>query len=154
VSDDCPSAAIAEGECQSERVAYGVQETKRPQVRIVIGTPASGAAVATQVRSDDVKAGSGHSRHHLAPGISHLRKAVQHQHQRAARTLKASFKDMDSKTVDVIDEPRTDAGRQYCWVERVHRSIELNISDEGAFPAEREAFCGLQIPNARAPYRT
>jgi hypothetical protein len=53
-----------------------------------------------------------------------------------------------SETVDVIDEPRTDAGRQYCWVERLHWSIKLNTSDEDALAAEREASRGSQLSNA------
>jgi hypothetical protein len=57
VSDDCRSTAVAEGERQSERVANGVQETKGPEVSIVIRAPASGAAAA-QVRRRR-KAGGG-----------------------------------------------------------------------------------------------
>jgi len=70
-----------------------------------------------------MKAGSGHRGHHLAPGISDLRKAVQHQHQRAVRAVKTGLKDVHAETVDVIDEPRTDARRQDGCVKRFHWSI-------------------------------
>src|ERR1700735_1410218 len=40
VSDDCRGTAIAEGGRQSERVAYGVQETKGPEASLVVRAPA------------------------------------------------------------------------------------------------------------------
>jgi hypothetical protein len=49
----------------------------------------------------------------LPPGIGDFRKAVQHQHQWAIRTIETGFKDVYPESVDAINEPRAGARRQY-----------------------------------------
>ena len=55
------------------------------EVAVVAAVPAGGAAIAALVGREDVEAGRRERRHHLAPAIGELRKAVQQQHARPAR---------------------------------------------------------------------
>ena len=121
VSDHRGGAAIAEREREPEHIAHRVQKAEGPQVRVVICAPAGRAAVAAQVRRDHMKAGSRDRRHHLAPRIGHLRKPVQHQNQRAVRTIETSLEDVHAQAVDAVDEPRTDTRRKHRLGERLHR---------------------------------
>jgi hypothetical protein len=112
VPDDCSCAAIAQRKSQSQRVAHCVQEPKGSKVRIIVGAPTGRAAIATQVRRDDMEASGGEARHDLTPGIGDFWKAVQHQDQWAVRGIEPGFKDVHPKTVDIIHETRADARRQ------------------------------------------
>ena len=67
---------------QPKLIAHRIQQTERAQIRlgVVIGMPAGGAAIAAQVRCDDMEPGIGQRRHDPAPGIRQFGKPVQQQH--------------------------------------------------------------------------
>ena len=102
--------AIAERRHQSQRIAHRVQDAKRPQIGVVIGAPAGGAAIAALVGSNDVVTGLGQARHHLAPGIGQLGKAVQQQDQLPARGGETGLENVHPQPVDLVDKARADTG--------------------------------------------
>ena len=116
----CCRAAIAEGERKSQCVAHCVQETKGSKVRIIISAPTCRAAVAAQVRGDNIKARGGQGRHEFAPGIGDFRKAVQHQHQWAIRTIETGLRMCTLSPLMPSTNRERVPRRQYGGVQRSH----------------------------------
>ncbi len=136
--------AIAKRRHQPQRVPHGIQQAKRPQAVVVAHVPAGGAAIAAQVRRDDMVAGGGEQRHDLAPGIRQFGEAMQQQNTRAIGCFEAGFQHMDLQTVDVGDEARAQPWRQCVgvqWWQRCHGSLRRCAHD--ASPGgERETVRG------------
>ena len=63
---------------QSKLIPHRIQQTERTQIGlgVIVGMPACGAAVAAQVRRDDMVSGFGQRRHHLAPRIGQFGEPV------------------------------------------------------------------------------
>ena len=118
--------AIAERRDQPHHIAHAIQQPERPEVVVVIGAPAGGAAIAAQIGRDDAIAGLRQRRHHLAPGIGDLRKAMQQHDQRPTRRFEPGLQHMDIEAVNVAHKAGADAGGQRVGVERRHRQRSLS----------------------------
>jgi len=71
-----------------------------PEIAIVAAVAAAGAAIAALVGRDDVEAGIGERRHHLAPGIGELGETVEEEDAGPVFIREACFEDMHAKAVD------------------------------------------------------
>ncbi len=117
MADHAGDLAVAERPDHAERVAHRVQQAEAAQVAVIGAVPAGGAAVAAQVRGDNVEPGGGERRHHLAPGIGEFREAVQQQDAGPAGGFVAGFQQVDAQAVDVFKEAGADAGGEHGWVQ-------------------------------------
>src|SRR5262249_16860689 len=79
---------------------------------VVTGVPAGGSAIAALVRSDHVITGLRDRQHDLAPAVCKLGKSMEQEHAGTAFVLEAGFEDVNRESVDVLHEPRADAGGQ------------------------------------------
>ena len=104
--------AVAERRHQRQHVPHLVQHPERAQVVVVADIRAVGAAVAAQIRRQDVVAGFGEGRHQPPPTVGELREAVQQQDAGARSAPRAGLEHVHPQAVHAIDEARADAGRQ------------------------------------------
>ncbi len=123
MADHAGDLAVTERPDHAECVAHGVQQAEAAQVAVISAVPTGRATVAAQVGGDDVEAGGGERRHHLAPGIGELREAVQEKDEGAAGGFVAGFQDVNAQSVDAVEEAGADAGGQdgrVQWCEVCH----------------------------------
>src|SRR5205085_1648712 len=92
------------------RVLDQVQHAEGIEVGVVAAVPAGGLAVAALVGCDDVKAGGAERRHHLAPAVGELGKAMQQEHRRLAAL--AGLEHMHGEAVHAVDAAAAKAGGQ------------------------------------------
>ena len=94
VTDDRVHMAAAERGHQTQSIAHDVEQTEAREVSVVSFVPAGGKAVAALVRRHHVIAGIGQGRHHFAPGVGQLGKAVQEQQTGPRGIVVAGFQDV------------------------------------------------------------
>jgi len=77
MADHADHLPMAQRPDHADRVTHDVQRVIAPQIAVIVYVTTSGAAVASQIRGDDVKACVGEAWHHGAPGVGEFREAVQ-----------------------------------------------------------------------------
>lgn len=121
MADHRRNPGVTDGVEQPQHVAHQVQHAKATEVAVIIRVPAGGAAIAALVGCDDVVARLGQRRHHLAPAIGQLRKAMQQQKAGPPRCLEARFQNVHAEPVAVLHQSRGDPRRQSGPVHRTNR---------------------------------
>ena len=111
--DHSRHGAVAKRRDQAQRVPDKVREAKRVKVPIVRIIPPGSAPVATLIGSDHVISRGCKWKHDFAPAVREFRKAMEKQDAGPTLCLKPGLQNMHRETVDVVDNARTDAGRQW-----------------------------------------
>ena len=114
---------MARREQHADRVAQQVHEAEAGEVAVVVGVPASGAAVAALVGRDRVVARGRERRKDLAPAVSDLGKAVQQQDRGPAGRLVAGLEQVDVEAVDAGNNAGANAGGEHGGGQGIHAGL-------------------------------
>jgi hypothetical protein len=82
VFDDELRLSVAERIDERDLIAHHVERLERRGIRAPGSVPANRAPIPSAVRRDDVVPGVGERRHHFAPAVGQVRKAMKQQCQR------------------------------------------------------------------------
>ena len=96
----------------AQRIAHQIGQAKWRQRSIVFRIAARGPAIAALIRRHHVIPHRRQGQHHMPPGISEFRKAMQQQQARPARRFMPGFQHMHPQPIDAFKKAGADALRQ------------------------------------------